>query len=129
MTKLSDTDIPKLDGGWINFTEAAERLGYTRSYMYKKASAGGFETLRRLGDQPTYVLNESEIEKILAGRELITLVAEEKPSTKPRAPRKSKSVIDEQLPPDILAELELGIKQSAAGEVVELSLDELLEQL
>lgn len=73
MTKLADReDIPVLKGGWINFTEAAERLGWTRSYMYKKASKpakeGGFKTVHRIGAQPTFVINESEIEEIIASQ-------------------------------------------------------------
>lgn len=73
MTKLADrTDIPVLEGGWINFTEAAERLGYTRSYMYKKASKspeeGGFKTVRRIGSQSSFVINESEVDEILANQ-------------------------------------------------------------
>jgi predicted DNA-binding transcriptional regulator AlpA len=69
MTKLAELDIPVLEGGYINLTEAADRLGWTRSYMYKKASRfgeeGGFASLRKIGSQASYVVLESEVEEIL----------------------------------------------------------------
>jgi predicted DNA-binding transcriptional regulator AlpA len=73
MTKLGDrTDIPTLDGGWVNLTEAAALLGYSRSYMYKLAakapSEGGFSTLHKIGSQASYVVNQQEISSILAER-------------------------------------------------------------
>lgn len=60
-------DVPVLEG-WVNLTEAAEKLGVTRQHAYKLAKNGGFSTLHQLGTKPAYVVNTTEIEKILAAR-------------------------------------------------------------
>lgn len=71
MTKLADRDdIPTLSGGWVNFTEAAEQLGWSRSYMYKYAESPGFKTLHRIGGKASYVVNQKEIESIKDSRVL-----------------------------------------------------------
>lgn len=107
MTKLAErNDIPLLEGGWINLTEAARLLGYTRAYVYKKAAKpaedGGFETLRRVGTQPTFVVNMSEIESLLEKRD----------GLKPRPKKQKPEPAPEETP-----------------EEKELSLDELLSQV
>jgi predicted DNA-binding transcriptional regulator AlpA len=100
MTKLAELEIPVLEGGYINLTEAAERLGYTRSYMYKKASRfgepGGFTTIRRIGSQASYVIQESEVEDLLTRAlekpaEPVVEEVVEKPKRKSRA-KKEKPV-------------------------------------
>lgn len=72
MSKLSDrTDIPHLEGGWINLTEAAELLGVTRSYVYKLANKpDGLTTLRCIGNQASYVVQAEEIERLRDLRQL-----------------------------------------------------------
>lgn len=63
--KLTDMpNVPVLEGGWISLTEAAERLGYTRSYLYRLAGQGKFDSLRKLGASSTFIINESEIKKL-----------------------------------------------------------------
>jgi hypothetical protein len=63
--KLSENpDIPSLSG-WVNITEAAERLGITRQHSYKLASQGGFKTLHRVGNQPAFVISTKEIDEML----------------------------------------------------------------
>ena len=60
--KLSEmTEIPELEGQWVGLTEAAEILGISRQYAYKKASLGAFSTLRRVGSAPMFVVNRAEL--------------------------------------------------------------------
>jgi hypothetical protein len=108
MTKLAELEIPALEGGWINLTEAAERLGFTRSYMYKKAARygqpGGFETIRKIGTQASYVIAESEVEDLLTrareeSEQPVVEAVEEKPKRKPRA-KKEKPVESIVVPQD-----------------------------
>src|SRR5690606_37066921 len=94
--KLADIDIPQLeDGQWINLTEAAELLGYTRSYMYKRASKygepGGFQTLFRVGNQASYVISREEVNELLAEREVPAVEEVVEPvAPKKKAPAKKK---------------------------------------
>ena len=59
-------NIPQLDG-WVNLTEAAERLGITRQHAFKKARQAndghpsGWKTIRRVGSKPMYVISTAEI--------------------------------------------------------------------
>lgn len=66
MPKLTELDVPLLEGGYVNLTEAAAILGVTRSYVYKLAARpadqGGLSTLRRVGNQAVYVVKASELE-------------------------------------------------------------------
>lgn len=142
MTKLAEIqEIPTLEGGWINLTEAADILGYTRSYMYKKASKfgtpGGFDTLRKIGSQASYVVSRTEVEAILqdatdkAAEEKVEPVAE-KPAKKPRVkkekpapepesvPVEDKEVASANLSEEDQAALEQGLKDSAAGDTHDL---------
>lgn len=66
--KLTDLSVPKLEG-WINITEAGRRLGLSRQWVYKQAAQGVYTTLRQVGDQPVFVVQESEIEEILRTRD------------------------------------------------------------
>jgi hypothetical protein len=92
MTKLADMEVPSLEGGWVTLAEAADRLGYTRSYAYKKASSNGFQTLHSIGSQASYVVNESEILDILEERSLRKVsAAEDEPKPK-RARKKAEGV-------------------------------------
>lgn len=72
MPKLTEIDVPLLEGGWVNLTEAAGILGVTRSYVYKLAARpadqGGLATLRRVGNQAVYVVQASELEERKAQR-------------------------------------------------------------
>lgn len=66
--KLTDMEVPKLQG-WINITEAGRRLGLSRQWVYKQAAQGVYKTLHQIGDQPVFVVQESEIDDILSSRE------------------------------------------------------------
>lgn len=75
MTKLSeDPSVPLLEDQehpgerWVNITEAAELLGITRQHSYKRAKTGGYKSLRKVGNQPAYVVSTHEIKGILAAR-------------------------------------------------------------
>lgn len=61
--KLSEQDIPALDD-WVNFTEGAEVLGFSRQYMYKLAQNNKFKTLHKIGTQPTFVVSRAELESL-----------------------------------------------------------------
>ena len=66
-------NIPTLDG-WVNLTEAAEMLGFTRQHAFKKAHQAndghpsGWKTIRRIGSKPMYVVSTAEIEELLTAR-------------------------------------------------------------
>lgn len=66
-------NIPMLDG-WVNLTEAAERIGITRQHAHKKvrlANEGklnGWKTIHRVGSKPMYVVSILEIEEILEAK-------------------------------------------------------------
>ena len=59
-------NIPALDG-WVNLTEAAEMIGFTRQHAFKKARQAkeghpnGWKTIRRIGSKPMYVVSIAEI--------------------------------------------------------------------
>lgn len=85
MSKLAErNDIPSLDG-WINLTEAAERLGYTRSYMYKLANKpDGLQTLHRIGTQASYVVAVEEIDELIAAQAAAAVEPAEKKIKAPK---------------------------------------------
>ena len=64
-------NIPVLDG-WVNLTEAAERIGITRQHAHKKArlanegKPNGWKSIRRIGTKPMYVVSVSEIADMLS---------------------------------------------------------------
>lgn len=69
--KLSQQDnIPAL-GDWVNLTEGAEILGYSRQYMYKLAQGGKFESLHRIGTQPTFVVSKADIQNWQSVRDAV----------------------------------------------------------
>lgn len=133
--KLTDRpDIEPLED-WVNLTEAAETLGYTRSYMYKKASRpadqGGFKTLRKIGNKGFFIVRASEVNELLQAREdRKAAVVEEEPKPK-KAPRKKPteptSPIVEEEPMPIIAEPPT--PEPAEEEEEELSLEEILSKL
>jgi hypothetical protein len=61
--------IPTLDG-WVNLTEAAEILGFTRQHAFKKARQAneghpnGWRSIRRIGTKPMYVVSTEEVDEI-----------------------------------------------------------------
>lgn len=67
--KLSENpDIPVLEG-WVGISETAERLGITRQHSYKRAKAGGYRSLHRIGNSSITVVSTTEIDDILKSRE------------------------------------------------------------
>lgn len=64
-------NFPALDG-WVNLTEAAEMLGFTRQHAFKKARQAneghpnGWRTIRRIGSKPMYVVSIAEIADLQA---------------------------------------------------------------
>ncbi len=125
MTKLADrTDIPVLKGGWLNFTEAAELLGWSRSYMYKYAESPGFKTLHRIGGKASYVINESEVEAVQGSRIVPAATEEEPDPVAKAAPRKRKLSKTEAALLEQEFDLETGVEK-----VKELSLEEVLSKL
>lgn len=58
--KLTEQNLPKLEN-YINLTEAAERLGITRQWFNKLAQEGVFRTIRQVGNQAMFVVDEREI--------------------------------------------------------------------
>lgn len=63
--KLSDKKIPTISE-WITLPEAAQRLGISRQYAYKRAADNYFKTLSKIGDElVTYVVSTDEIEKLV----------------------------------------------------------------
>lgn len=67
-------NIPVLDG-WVNLTEAAEMIGFTRQHAFKKARQAneghpnGWKTIRRIGSKPMYVVSIAEIADLQAASE------------------------------------------------------------
>lgn len=115
MTKLSArTDIPALEGGWVNLTEAAGLLGLTRSYVYKCAGEGKFNTLRRIGSQSVFVVNEREIQNMIDQR---TKPVEDEP------------VVEEEEPPSPIVEREPDPIVVPPQQEQSLSIDEILAQI
>jgi predicted DNA-binding transcriptional regulator AlpA len=127
MTKLAELpDIPVLSGGWINLTEAASRLGYTRSYIYKRASDGAFKTLHRVGSQTSYVVNVDEVEELIRLKtERTTAKAEEEPASKLKASTSKRRTSKKSGSTNISAEKPV----ESAAEEKELSIEELLAQI
>jgi hypothetical protein len=68
-------NIPTLEG-WVNLTEAAEMLGFTRQHAFKKArlanegQPNGWRSIRRVGTKPMYVVSVEEIRGIIASAQL-----------------------------------------------------------
>lgn len=60
-------NVPPLDG-FVGLTEAGEILGVTRQHSYKRASNGGYKTLRRVGNKPMYVVEVKELNEIIQAR-------------------------------------------------------------
>jgi hypothetical protein len=62
--KLSENpDIPVLEG-WVNLTEAGDLIGVSRQHAYRLAAKGYFETLKRVGTQPVFVVSTTELNSI-----------------------------------------------------------------
>lgn len=69
MTKIDDwfESVPVLDG-WINPTEAAERLGVSAQHVSRLAHAGTFKTIRRIGSKRMLVIATSEVDEMAEAR-------------------------------------------------------------
>lgn len=132
MTKLADlTDIPVLEG-WINFTEAAERLGYTRSYMYKMAKS--LKTVHKLGNQNSYVVSVSEIDDLLAkSKATAEAKAEapvvEKPARKPRAKKEPVAALDIEKPAAEETEAALAEQEFDSPAARDMTMEEILSKI
>lgn len=64
--KLSDKDIPTINE-WITLPEAAQRLGISRQYAYKRAADDYFQSLHKIGDELiTYVVSTEEVDRLVA---------------------------------------------------------------
>lgn len=68
MTKLSEMYVKPLRG-YITLREAAERLGWSRPYIYKRAADGVFSSLVRVGTSELFLVEEYEIETLRRSRE------------------------------------------------------------
>lgn len=70
-TKLEN--LPVLPG-WITLGQAAELLGISRQHAYRRArlanegSVGGWKTVHRLGDKPSYVVSSNEVLEEISDR-------------------------------------------------------------
>ena len=72
MTKIDDwfESVPVLDG-WINPTEAAERLGVSAQHVSRLAHAGTFKTIRRVGSKRMLVIASSEVDEMAKARQVM----------------------------------------------------------
>lgn len=87
--RLNEKDIPVLEG-YINLTEAAEKLGITRQYAHTKAKNGLFKSIKRIGTKASFVVSTDEVDDMLTEQNATADAAPEKPEPKKRAPRKPK---------------------------------------
>lgn len=67
MKKLTEMDLPKLPG-YINITEAGQRLGQTRQWVYKQCQRDFFKSLVQVGNQPVFLIGEDEINALVGSR-------------------------------------------------------------
>lgn len=119
MTKLSELNLPTLDGGWITLKEAADRLGLTRSYIYKKVANGDFTTAHRIGAEASYIVNASEVDAMLN-------------HVTPPVETEAELQVEEEIAAaedEAIHQAEVDKEESPVEQPKELSIDEMLQQL
>lgn len=95
----TEKEIPVL-AGWITLAEAAERLGVSRTYMYRKAKK--MSSIHRLGNQSSYVVSVSEVENLVQ-KQLLAPPKAEKVVT-PKLPAKKEAEPVEEVPTEFSLE-------------------------
>lgn len=71
MTTTDDwfESVPILEG-WINLTEAAERLGVSPQHVSRLAHGDAFKTIRRVGNKKMLVVSSAEVDAMAEARRL-----------------------------------------------------------
>lgn len=57
-------NAPRL-AGYISMPQLATALGVSRQSVHKRMMSGEFESIRTVGDRPSYIISEEEAEELI----------------------------------------------------------------